>query len=80
MKNEEKLLFKKLCCFINNDIDEASLEYATPSALGQLFFNRMQAVAYGTLKENGLLGKVNREFRNSLKGAYEQNIEKNTVI
>ena len=33
----------------------------------------MQGVAYGVLKEGGILGKVNREFRNSLAAAYEQN-------
>ena len=77
MKREEKELFKSLCNFKTKNFDESLLEYATPSVLGHLFFNRMQAVAYGTLKEKNLLGKVNREFRNSLKAAYEQNIEKN---
>jgi hypothetical protein len=37
----------------------------------------MPAIAYGTLKEYELLGYVNREFRNSLKDAYEQNLNKN---
>ena len=50
---------------------------ATPAVLGHLFFNRMQAIAYGTLRTHNLLGKVNREFRNSLKSSYEQNVEKN---
>lgn len=77
MRKEEKLLFKELCKFKSVAFDEALLPYATPHVLGQLFFNRMQGIAYDTLKRNNLLGKVNREFRNSLKGAYEQNLEKN---
>lgn len=77
MTKQEKELFISLCSFRADTFDENLLSAATPAVLGQLFFNRMQAVAYGTLKKNGLLGKVNREFRNSLKGAYEQNLEKN---
>ena len=77
MRQKEKELFKSLCSFKENNFDESLLDAATPVVLGHLFFNRMQAVAYGTLKKHGLLGKVNREFRNSLKGAYIQNIEKN---
>ena len=77
MQQKEKLLFKRLCSFKENTFDETLLEAATPAVLGQLFFNRMHAVAYGTLKEFGLLGKVNREFRNSLKLAYDHNVIKN---
>lgn len=77
MKKQEKELFKSLCSFQKKDVDERLLTAATPMVLGQLFFNRMQGIAYGKLKECGLLGKVNREFRHSLKGAYEQNREKN---
>lgn len=77
MKNQEKELFKALCSFKAEEFDENLLKAATPVVLGYLFFNRMQAVAYGVLKKHNLLGKVNREFRNSLKGAYEQNLGKN---
>lgn len=77
MKTEEKELFKCLCNFKSEHFDEELLEFATPEVLGHLFFNRMQGVAYGVLKTHGLLGKVNREFRNSLKAAHEQNIMKN---
>ena len=77
MTKYEKKLFKALCSFKNKDLDHQLLEHATPEVLGQLFYNRMQAVAYGVLKENGVLGKVNREFRNSLKIAYEYNQKKN---
>lgn len=77
MNQREKLLFKELCKFKNQKLDEELLEYATPQVLGHLFFNRMQGIAYDKLKNNGLLGRVNREFRNSLKIAYEQNLVKN---
>ena len=77
MKKQEKELFKALCSFKAEKFDENLLKAATPGVLGHLFFNRMQAVAYGVLKKHNLLGKVNREFRNSLKMAYEQNLAKN---
>lgn len=77
MKDKEKLLFNKLCNFKSNRLHQDLLQFATPAVLGHLFFNRMQGVAYGVLKEKGLLGKVNREFRSSLQCAYEQNREKN---
>lgn len=77
MKEKEKQLFKALCKFKENDMDKELVEFATPSVLGHLFFNRMQGVAYDVLRKNDLLGKVNREFRNSLGAAHEQNIQKN---
>ena len=77
MNQQEKQLFRSLCSFQSENIDKSLLKMATPTVLGQLFFNRMQSIAYGTLRDRGLLGEVNREFRNSLMGAYEQNIEKN---
>lgn len=78
-KNEINLL-KRLCNFNKERFDRKDtelLEYATPEVLGQLFFNRMQGVAYGVLKNAEQLNKVNREFRNSLKTAYENSIQKN---
>ena len=77
MNTKEKELFRSLSSFKSDKFDESLIQYATPEVLGHLFFNRMQGVAYGVLKQHGLLGKVNREFRNSLKEAYEQNIMKN---
>ncbi len=77
MRKDEKELFKALCSFKAEEFDETLLKAATPVVLGQLFFNRMQSVAYGILSEHGLLGKVNREFRNSLKVSYEHNLTKN---
>lgn len=72
MKEKEKQLFKALCKFKDEFADPSLVSFATPSVLGQLFFNRMQGIAFDVLKKNGLLGKVNREFRNSLGAAYEQ--------
>lgn len=77
MKKEEIQLFKNLCNFYKKDFDEKLLEYATPNVLGELFFNRMNGVAYRVLKKHRLLHKVNREFRNSLQMGYLYNIEKN---
>lgn len=77
MNEKEKQLFKELCKFKNSWNDPSLIEFATPAVLGHLFFNRMQGVAYDTLKRSGLLGKVNREFRNSLRAAYDQNVQKN---
>lgn len=77
MKQNEKDLFRRLCSFKEETFDESLLSSATPEVLGHLFFNRMQAIAYGTLKKHDMLSKVNREFRNSLKCAYNQNLEKN---
>ena len=77
MKEKEKQLFKALCKFKDKFTNPSLIEYATPTVLGHLFFNRMHGVAYDMLKRNGLLGMVNREFRNSLGTAYDQNIWKN---
>ncbi len=77
MRKEERNLFKMLCGFKEDTFDEGLLAYATPAVLGHLFFNRMQGVAYYTLKRHGALGEVNREFRNSLRTAYEANAAKN---
>lgn len=77
MKKSEKKLFWQLCDFLNGSLEEDSLCAATPTVLGQLFFNRMQGVAYGVLRGNGMLGQINREFRNSLKAAFEMNVIKN---
>ena len=77
MKEKEKQLFWALCRCKDEFKDASLLEFASPAVLGHLFFHRMQGVAYGMLRKNGLLGKVNREFRNSLSSAYEQNVQKN---
>lgn len=36
-----------------------------------------RGAAYETLRKSGLLGAVSREFRNALKGAWEQNCQRN---
>ncbi len=80
MNKKEKELFKQLCSFKSEKFNDELLKFTTPVVLGQLFFNRMQGVAYGRLKNQKALSKVNREFRNSLKGAYEQNTDKNKSL
>lgn len=77
MNYYEKKLFKELCEFKKRGISHDGVCAATPQVLGHLFFNRMQGIAYGKLVNAGLLGRVNREFRNSLRNAWEINKEKN---
>ena len=77
MNQQEKELFKRLCSYKSEGFDESLLKASSPHVLGQLFFNRMTGVAYGVLQQEGLLDKVNREFRNSLKNAYKINIDRN---
>ena len=43
-----------------------------PYILGQLLMHRMGAAAYVSLERCGLLGRVNREFRNALQCLYEE--------
>ena len=74
---KEELLFTEICNFKDDSFDEDLLKYATPKVLGMLFFNRMQAIAYGNMKEKNILENTNREFRNSLKMAYQYNTVKN---
>ena len=77
MTKTEKQLFFNLCSFISPDKDKISLLLdegaATTELLGQLFANRMAGVAYGVLEKAELLSNVDREFRNSLKGAWMLN-------
>lgn len=80
MNKKEKELFLQLCNFNDVDVDKLKgllPQNASPSVLGHLFFNRMQGIAYGVLKESNMLNLVNREFRNSLHTAYEYNVLKN---
>ena len=64
MKEKEKQLFINLCKPNSHTFDKSLLSFASPNVLGHLFFNRMQATAYGTLRRFELLNNVNREFRN----------------
>ena len=79
MNKKEKQLFFNLCDLKKHNDEEINelLKHATPNVLGALFFNRMQGVAYSILKNNDNLNSLNREFRNSLKYAYEYNLKKN---
>ena len=77
MTQKEKQLFFNLCSFVspNKDKIRGLIEQgaATPELLGYLFSNRMAGVAYGVLEKTELLSSVDREFRNSLKGAWTLN-------
>lgn len=53
---------------------DRSLHY--PYILGQLLMHRMGAAAYVSLERCGLLGRVNREFRNALQCLYEAALPK----
>ena len=79
MNKQEKQLFLALCDLKRDRHEEIEklLNYATPNVLGTLFYNRMQGVAYKVINSNDLLSGFNREFRNSLKQAYEYNLNKN---
>lgn len=76
MNKQEKYAMLELSRFLapnKEALNELLTDAATPAVLGHLFFNRMAGCAYYSLKEKGLLGMLNREFRNSLKNAYNQN-------
>lgn len=80
MRKKEEKLFWQLCRFCQDSAAETHMllpEAATAAVLGELFFNRMQGIAYGMLKKYDLLGSVNREFRVSLQNAFAQNLQKN---
>ena len=68
-------LIMELCKI--NSYDRDKLEELLSSCpdkayvLGQLMYHRMGAAAWYVLKESGLAGKVNREFRNSLRMVYD---------
>lgn len=74
MQSENQLILE-LCKFVapNQAQIEKELEACRdiPHVLGELLCNRMGGVAYGVLRDCGLLGKVNREVRNTLKSIYD---------
>jgi len=80
LKNEIDFILE-LCKYIKpnetiiNELINNGLDY--PYILGQLLFNRVGGAAYYTLNKINLLGKMNREFRNTLKIIYETNRIKN---
>ena len=78
--NTDQQLVLELCRFIRPDaegirrlLDEKP---DMPVVLGHLLYNRMGGAAYGVLRDTGLLGEVNREFRNTLQIVYESNVTK----
>lgn len=82
MTKDEKALFFALCTCRYADADTLRryLRHgeATSAVLGALFWNRMAGTAYHVLAHNRCLDLINREFRNALTGAYEQNQQQNT--
>ena len=79
MKNENKAVLE-LCKFISPNREEIEILLSQPLdfpyILGQLLYNRMGGAAYYSLKKCGLLGRVNREFRNTLKTVYDSGVTK----
>ena len=80
-QNNELIL--QLCKFIDPDADLIKeLLQSGPNwayVLGQLMINRMAGAAYKTLSDTNFTGVVNREFRNALKIAYNENKRRNFV-
>ncbi len=76
MNTEQKLVLE-LCRIegYNKENVELALNKRLDYAyvLGQLHMHRMAAAAYYVLQKTELLGKVNREFRSSLKAVYQYN-------
>ena len=76
MKKQEKELLFELTRFQDatpEKLRKLLTEGATPETLGYLFYNRVAGIAYDTLRKNGLLNHVNREYRNALQNTYLQN-------
>ena len=76
MKNENRFILELIKAeYANKEvlIDLMKERMDFPYILGQLLYNRVGAAAYLTLKQNELLQKVTREFRNSLRAIYEYN-------
>ncbi len=75
--NIENSLILDICSF--QDLEKKSIETKleqcgnTSSVLGKLLLHRMGGVAYDTLRQCELLGKVNREFRTALYSIYKAN-------
>lgn len=79
MRSEIRCILE-LCRFLDSDKETLSALLAQPLdlpyILGQVLYNRMGGAAYVTLKENNLLGRVNREFRSTLQAIYQVGVDK----
>ena len=79
MTNEHTLILE-LCKFANPNKEKIADLLAQPQmfpyVLGQLCWHRMGGAAYCVLRECGLLGNVNREFRNTLKTVHDGGVLK----
>lgn len=73
--NKEQQLVLELCRFVQPDGEKIKRlldgKPDMPVVLGHLVYNRMGGAAYGVLRDTGLLGEVNREFRNTLQIVYD---------
>lgn len=74
-KETEQQIILELSRFLNPNAEKLTDYFAEvldyPYLLGNILHHRMGAVCYYVLKQNALLGKVHREFRNTLKIIYE---------
>ena len=79
--NLENELILNICDFLKPEkktIESGLTTCNTPAnVLGKILMHRMGGVAYGVLKECGLLGEINREFRTTLSSIYTANCIKN---
>ena len=84
MMTPEHELILDLCKFIRPDSEKIKrlMAYTLnwPYILGQLLFHRMGSAAYHILRECGLLGRLNREVRNTLKTVYNSAVIKSESI
>ena len=80
MKYENKFIL--ICCKYLQQNYEQIIELQNKELdyiyiLGQLLYNRIGGVAYYVLEKSLSMGKLNREFKNTLIAIYETNIVKN---
>ena len=80
MQYENKFIVN--CCkYLQPDCDILSDLYSKNLdliyILGQLLYNRVGGIAYHVLEKSTLVKQLNREFKNTLKAIYENNIIKN---
>ena len=75
MTKEQQLVLALCSMEPNSDVIIPLLEHPLdfPYVLGQLLYNRVGGIAYHNLKQLGLLGRINREFRNSLQCVWQAN-------
>ena len=79
--NQENQLILDICKFQAPNKEKIALGLEqlgnSPAVLGKLLLHRMGGIAYGVLRECGLLSAVNREFRTTLYSIYTASCLKN---